>query len=76
MHPQIIDHPDGRRLLCPTTGCEEPLRQRARLQVRRDDELRLIWRCPRCLKVTELAVDISDSCWISDGKLMPTVRDG
>lgn len=85
-HPEIIDTPSSpegwpqvrgdRRLKCPTPGCEEPLRRTARLQVRRDDELRFIWRCPRCLKVTELAVDISDSCWTSDGKLMATIPTG
>lgn len=72
-HPDIVDRPEARRLLCPTPGCEEPLRRTARLHVRRDDELRFIWRCPRCLKVTELAVDMSDSCWTSDGKLMTTI---
>jgi len=72
-HPQVVDFADGRHLICPTRGCAERLRPRTRLQIRRDDELRLIWRCPGCHKVTELAVNLSDSVWLHDGNLMSII---
>jgi len=75
-HPEILEQRGVRYLKCPTSGCGELLNRKPSIRINDDGEIRIVWRCARCDKATELVVDVADSCWISDGVLMPTVRDG
>lgn len=75
-HPDVVEQRGVRYLKCPASGCEEPLNRKPSIRISGDGEIRIVWRCGKCDKATELVVDIADSCWTHDGVLMPTVRDG
>jgi len=76
MHPETILYDRVPHLKCPSKDCGQVLSQIPLATITADGEIRIVWRCARCDKATELVVDISDSCWTLDGILMPTVRDG
>lgn len=69
-HPEIIEQRGVRYLKCPTPGCERSLIGQSRTRISDDGQIRIVWQCAGCDKTTELVVDISDSCWTSDGTLI------
>lgn len=75
-YPETIVYRGVRRVKCPTSGCERPLSQMALVKISGDGHIRLLWRCVRCRKATEVVADIIDSCWASGGDLTPSLRDG
>ena len=69
-YPEIIKQRGVRYLKCPTPGCEWPLIGQSRARISDDGQIHIVWRCARCDKTTDLVVNISDSCWTSDGSLI------
>ena len=69
-HPEVIEQRGVRYLKCPGSGCGEPLNRKPSIRISDDGEIRIVWRCARCDKATELVVDVTDGCWIFDGSLI------